>query len=84
MSALVIANTLGLCYESGKAFNDQHLYQSTRTGAERVYTDGTDYYCVKVTKPKAEVGQPWELMPDQFWAAKANTRIWVSKQKEPS
>jgi hypothetical protein len=79
LTALVIANTLGLCYESGRAFNNEYQYQPTRTGTEKIYTEGGDYYCAKKTKPKTEVGQPWEKHSDQFWAEKAKTVVWVSK-----
>jgi hypothetical protein len=75
----IIAEALGLDYEGRNAFNDEYQYQPTRTGAEKIYTTGADYYCVKKTKPKADVGQPWELMPDQFWAKQAKTVVWVSK-----
>jgi hypothetical protein len=77
--SIAIANTLALEYEGRIAFDSEYQYQSTRTGAEKIYTDGTHFYCAKKTKPKADVGQPWEQYPDQFWAKQAKTVVWVSK-----
>ncbi len=44
-----------------------------------VYENGGHYYAVKKTIPKHEVGSGWEKHPDQFWAEKAGTILWVSK-----
>jgi len=53
-------------------------YQPGRT-SRAIYTVGNDYFAVGKTKPKDEVGKPWEKFSDQFWAEKYNTTLWFSK-----
>lgn len=77
----IIANTCGLELTSSRAFNNEYLYQAGKT-IKQIYTCGTDYFCVSVTRPTDEVGLPWEKYPDQFWAEKSKKILWISKLKE--
>ena len=73
--AYIIAATFG----TDSSGFEEYRYQPTRT-SRAIYTLG-DYYAVGKTAPKDDVGQPWEKHPDQFWAEKYNTVLWVSKVK---
>lgn len=75
----VIANTLDLSYDTEKEFKNEYQYQPTRT-AQPIFTNGTDYFAIGAKQPKDEVGQPWKLHSDQFWAEKNDTKLWVSEK----
>jgi hypothetical protein len=74
-----VAATLGLEYESNQQFKSEYQYQSTRT-KKQIFTAGGDYFCMNVTKPTDEVGNDWALHPDQFWAEKVGSKLWISKE----
>lgn len=78
-STLAIASTLGLDYESSRAFENEYRYQSTRT-KKPIYCDGNDYWCISATKPTDEVGTDWVMHTDQFWAKKIDKILWVSRR----
>jgi hypothetical protein len=50
-----------------------------RTVSPCVYETGGDYYACSKTVPRHNMGSAWEQHPDQHWAAKAGTVLWVSK-----
>lgn len=45
-----------------------------------LYCVGGSFWAVGKTKPTADVGHPWEKARDQFWAEKAGTVVWESKE----
>lgn len=77
-----IASAMGECYETRSSFMAEFCYQYGRTGADRIFTDGRDYYAISKRAPKTECGQPWVPHNDQFWAEKLGLTLWVSKQQE--
>jgi hypothetical protein len=74
-----IAATLGLEYESSQHFKSEYQYQSTRT-KKQIFTTGGDYFCMSRAKPTDEVGGDWMPHTDQFWAEKAGSKLWISKE----
>jgi hypothetical protein len=79
-----IASAMGECYESRTAFLAEFSYHYGRTGADRIFTDGRDYYAISKRAPKTQCGQPWEAHKDQFLAEKLGLILWVSKMQEAS
>lgn len=73
-----LAATLGLEYEGRSKFVNEYSYQKGRH-VDSIYTDGCDYYCAQLKKPKSVVGKDWQVMSDDFWAKQANTKIWRSQ-----
>ena len=51
-------------------------YKPTRTACA-IYATETHYYAAHKAMPKDQVGKEWKRHPDQFWAEKAGTVIWV-------
>lgn len=76
-TASIIAATFG----SSTSDISEYRYQPTRT-KQAIYTIGPYYFAVGQQAPKDDVGVPWEKYSDQFWAAKANTTLWVAKSVE--
>ena len=77
-----LAASMQQCYDSRLAFVNEYAYQYGRTGKDAIYTDGVDYYAISKNAPKFEAGKPWKPHPDQFWAQKLNTTVWVSEMGE--
>jgi hypothetical protein len=51
-------------------------YKSTRT-SRAIYSVGDQYFAAGAKPPTDKVGGPWREHPDQFWAKRANTVVWV-------
>lgn len=64
-----LCNTLGL---TNKELNE-YAYQPTKV--KGVYVIGETYYYAGKKPP---IDLPWQEGQDQFWAEKANTKIWIS------
>ncbi|CAB4143088.1 hypothetical protein UFOVP435_58 [uncultured Caudovirales phage] len=62
-------------------FEGDYRYQPGHT-KKAIYSIGDVYFCVSKTKPKDEVGQPWQLAADQAVAERHNTKLWFSKMSE--
>ncbi len=45
-----------------------------------IYCAGGFFWAVGPVPPKADVGEPWEKHTDQFWADRAGTTVWRSKE----
>ena len=73
-AAAVIAATFG--WDSREL--SEYRYQPTRT-KQSIYNIEDAYYAASVDKPKDEVGEPWELYKDQFFAQRYGTKLWESK-----
>lgn len=56
---------------------EDYRYQPTRT-ARAIYAIGDSYFAVGKRPPKDVVGESWQKWPDQFWAEKYGTVLWVS------
>jgi hypothetical protein len=46
-----------------------------------LYCAGGWFWAIGPAAPKADVGGPWERHTDQFWAEKAGTVVWRSKEE---
>jgi len=75
-----LANTLELDFTE----LSDYQYQAGRF-SRSVYAIGEQYFCVGKRPPSPLRmshlhALQWALYPDQFWAGKANTIIWVASQ----
>jgi len=70
----IIAATFGL--DSRDV--EEYRYQPGRT-QQAIYAISDYYFACGKRKPKDEVGDEWQRVKDQFWAAQNNTVLWASK-----
>ena len=70
-----LAATLGL---DSRELSD-YAYKPGRFD-RAVYLVGGWYWAVGPVPPKVIFDNPWEAAPDQFWAQKAGTLVWRSKE----
>ena len=73
-AAAVIAESIGFDI----AEMSECRYKPTRYTAPAVYSIGDKYFAAHPTKPRHEVGEPWQRYADQFGARNTNTVVWVS------
>jgi len=71
-----LAATLGM---DSRELSD-YAYKAGRFD-RALFCAGGWFRAVGPSAPKADVGGPWEVAPDQFWAEKAGTTIWRSKEE---
>jgi hypothetical protein len=55
----------------------EYRYQPSRTGGLAIYAIGERYFAVSPAKPTWD-GLDWREHPDQFWAKRAETVLWVA------
>jgi hypothetical protein len=73
-ASAILASTLGW------DIREVPEYRYQRYTAPAVYLVGDCYFAVYKTKPKhSDVGADWHPHPDQFWADRAGTTVWVSQ-----
>jgi hypothetical protein len=79
---LALASAMQVEFETGPKFRSEYQYQSTRTGAEEIFEDGGEYYCIQKERPRTEVDGAWVRHPDQMWVefykCPPGLTIWVS------
>jgi hypothetical protein len=80
-SKTALSNTLG--FDSGELNSYQYQAGVFRRA---IYSVDDKYFCLGKRAPKSEGMNHlselvWDLYTDQFWAEKANTKIWVAKIK---
>lgn len=73
-SHAALAATLGLTTSE----LSEYRYQPHRH-PHAVYSIAEHYYCARASHPTALPDLKWERLPDQFWAEKAETILWVAK-----
>lgn len=69
----VVSNTWG--WEIGET--EEHRYQPRRGEKIHIYSKESDYYTTSNSQPTWS-GLKWERHPDQFWAEKFGTVLWIA------
>ncbi len=58
-------------------------YQARDYRSPAVYAIGNRYFAAYATMPRHAVGRNWERHPDQFFAQRAGTVLWVCDMQTP-
>lgn len=57
----------------------EYRYKDTRT-TRAIYCAGGAFWATGKTAPADDVGEKWVKAPEQFWAEKAGTIVWMAKE----